>query len=93
MAVLVTLEIEGSADDYDKTNEKVDAKGDPPAGLLVHTAEDAGGRMRIVDVWESAEQFESFSQERIAPAVAEVLGDDAPPPSIEIRELHNLERF
>ncbi|CAN5437633.1 hypothetical protein BH20ACT15_BH20ACT15_14720 [soil metagenome] len=93
MAVLVILEIEASSDDYDKANAKIDAASNPPDGLVVHTAEETGGKMRIVDVWESAGQFESFSQERVGPAVAEALGDDAPSPSVEIRELHNMERF
>ena len=41
--------------------------------------------MRVVDVWESQGAFETFAQERLGPAVAEVLGEDNPPPDITDR--------
>ena len=91
MAVIVTQEFEGTPDQYDQVNEKLDARNNPPDGLHIHTAADAGGgRMRIVDVWESQGDFESFAQEKVGPAVAEVVGEDAPPPDIKIEELHEV---
>jgi hypothetical protein len=91
MAVIVTQEFEATSDQYDDVNGKIDPENNPPDGLIVHTAADAGGgKMRIVDVWESQGAFESFGQEKVGPAVAEVLGADAPPPDIKIEELHNV---
>jgi hypothetical protein len=91
MAVRVTLEFPASAEDYDKVNEAVDSEGSPD-GLIVHTAADLGGKMKVVDIWESAEQFGAFVEGRLGPKVGEVLGGDAPaPPEPQIEELHNYE--
>ncbi|MBK9714161.1 MAG: hypothetical protein IPO81_23080 [Kouleothrix sp.] len=41
----------------------------PPAGQVLHVEGPMeGGGMRIVDVWESQEVFQSFVQEQLAPA-------------------------
>ena len=91
MAVLVTIEFPASADDYDRVNAAVDAT-DSPDGLIVHTASDLGGKMRVVDVWESPEKFAAFAENTLGPQVAEVLGDGGPAPGEpEFQELHNVE--
>ena len=41
----------------------------PPIGLLFHVIGSMKGGLRIVDVWESAEAFHTFSEQRIAPAL------------------------
>jgi hypothetical protein len=89
MAVRVTIEFPASAADYDRVN---DAVGDPPDGLIVHTAADMGGTMKVVDVWESAEKFAAFAENQLGPKVAEVLGDGGPAPAEpQFEELHNVE--
>jgi hypothetical protein len=91
MAVLVTQEFEASVEQYDKASEKIDAQNNPPDGLILHCGVDAGGgKMKVVDVWESAEKFQTFAEEKIGPVVAEVVGEAAPEPKIEIQELHDL---
>ncbi len=57
---------------------------DPPAGLIVHLAiERPEGGLRYIDVWESEEACNRFSEERLHPVVhgllAEIFGDDLPP--------------
>jgi hypothetical protein len=90
MAVMVTLGFDASADQYDAVDKAIDARGNPPDGLISHTAQDLGGKVRIVDVWESAEQFGAFMENRAGPTIAETLGDDAPEvPAPEFTELHN----
>ena len=89
MAVMVTIEFPASSEDYDRVN---DSLGDSPDGLIVHTAADLGGKMRVVDMWESPEKFAAFAEGRLGPKVAEVLGDGAPEPGQpEFQELYNLE--
>jgi hypothetical protein len=89
MAVRVTQEFEGDTAQYDQVNEKLDPQNNPPEGLIVHSAADAGGgKMRIVDVWESQGAYESFAQDRLGPVIAEVVGEDAPPPDTTFEELH-----
>ena len=90
MAVRVTLEFPASAEDYDRVNEAVDADGSPD-GLIVHTAADLGGTMKVVDVWESADKFAAFAENVLGPKAAEVLGGEGPPPEPQIEELHNYE--
>ena len=56
---------------YDATNEKLNAQGDPPQGLRFHAAglgED--GRWRIVEVWDSRADFDRFNEERLTPAIS-----------------------
>jgi hypothetical protein len=92
MAVSVSLEFPVSTADYDKVHTAAVGES-PPDGLLVHTARDDGGVIRIFDVWESADAFGAFAEQRLGPALGEVFGDDAPgPPQPEIHELHNLTR-
>ncbi len=56
---------------------------DPAPGLIVHLAiERPEGGLRYVDVWESKEACDRFSEERLHPVVhtllAEIFGDDLP---------------
>ena len=89
MAVRITLEFEATADQYDKVNDVIEE--DTPDGLIVHSAVDAGGTMKIVDIWESADKFGAFAEGRLGPEVAAVLGEGASPPTPQIEELHNYE--
>ena len=89
MAVLMSLEFEASVEDYDKVNEVLGK--DVPDGLIAHVGIDLGGKMKVVDIWESADDFAKFGQERLGPAVAEVMGDGPTPGAPEIQEIHDLE--
>ncbi len=89
MAVRMELDVEATADQYDAIDKAVDVRGNPPDGFIAHSAEDRDGTMHIVDIWESADAFGAFAQSRLGPAVAQVMGDDAPPPEPQFTELHN----
>jgi hypothetical protein len=90
MAVLMEMEFEATPEQYDAVENAVDGRGNPPAGLIAHTAQDLGGRMRIVDVWESPEAFGAFAEARLGAAVTEVMGADGPQaPEPKFTELHN----
>ena len=94
MAVMVIQEFEASVDDYDKVNEKLDAESNPPQGLILHSGADVGGgKMKVVDIWESADAWNDFLANRLGPAVEAVMGpmpEDAGPPPIEVHELRDL---
>lgn len=47
-----------------------------PDGLIVHTAGESPMGFYIYDIWESKEQFQSFAESMISPAMQE-LGADA----------------
>lgn len=91
MAVLMQMEIETTPEQYDSIENALDGRGNPPDGLIAHTAQDVGGgKMRILDVWESPEAFGAFAQSRLGPTIAQTLGDDAPAaPEPQFTELHN----
>jgi hypothetical protein len=91
MAVVVIQEFEATVEQYDQVNEKLG--GDIPEGGIVHTGIDLGnGKMKIVDVWESAEHFQKFVQEKLIPAIAEVDPDAPQAPEPEIYEVHDLQK-
>jgi len=57
---------------YDAMSERLNAEGDPLAGLILHTAGfDDGDVFRIFDVWETGEDARRFAAERLQPVLAE----------------------
>lgn len=57
---------------------------EPAPGLIVHLAiERPEGGLRYVDVWESQDDCDRFSEERLHPVVhsllTEIFGDELPP--------------
>jgi hypothetical protein len=90
MAVIVEMEMQVTPDQYDAVDAAIDPEGDPPDGLIAHTARFDGDTLKILDVWESADAFGAFAESRLGPGIGETLGDDAPePPQPKFTELHN----
>jgi hypothetical protein len=83
-----------TAEMYDAVDAKLNAAGDPPEGLIMHTSGPMqGGGFRIFDVWESMDAWNRFNEERLGPAIQEAMGDQTPaepPPPPELYELHDL---
>jgi len=76
---------------YDAITERMGVRENPPDGCIVHTAGALpDGGFRIFDVWESREHFERFLQDRLMPAIQEVAGADAPPPTMIMYDLHGF---
>ena len=85
-----------SREQYDKLEEELGSH--KPEGLIVHAAGESGSGIRIIDVWESKQQFELFQSERLGPAMRKV-GIEAPPgnggglPSgMQEMSVHNLRK-
>jgi hypothetical protein len=90
MAVLLEMEIPASPEQYDQVNEILDPTGNPPEGLIAHSAREDGGKMSIVDIWESQQAFGAFAESRLGPAVSKVMGGDGPSaPEPKFTELYN----
>jgi hypothetical protein len=91
MAVVVIQEFEATPELYDQVNEKL---GDAmPEGAILHSAADlGGGRMKVVDVWESAENFQNFVQNQLIPAIAEVDPNAPQAPEPEILDVYDLQK-
>jgi hypothetical protein len=70
MTVAVELNFKGGTlEQYDKVVEVMGfrAGGQAPAGALFHWAAKTDDGFRVVDVWQTKEEFERFSQEHIGP--------------------------
>jgi hypothetical protein len=57
---------------YDQIRELVGWDVDVPEGMSFHVASFEGDILRMLDIWDSEEQFMTFVQTRIMPAVGQV---------------------
>ena len=93
MAVGMLQELQGvTLDRYQQISETMGVEQNPPDGLIVHTAGEVEGGMRVFDIWESREAIDRFTEERLMPAVQQVMGEgEGPPPrEPEIYDLNNI---
>jgi hypothetical protein len=78
---------------YDQVNPRVNPTGNPPPGLIFHSAGPSpDGGWRIIDVWDSRATCDRFPQEKVMPALVDIAGEAAaqgPPPQITSWPLHN----
>ena len=87
MPVVMMMQWDGATpDQYDRLLETVNWEGDPPAGGMFHVAAFDGSGLRITDIWETAEQFQQFVEQRLMPGVA-ALGLPGEP-RVEIYPVH-----
>ena len=96
MAVAVIQEFPIEGDDrttanYDRVQEALGTRANPPAGGLVHTAgfDEAAGVFRVFDVWESREAWDAFLNDRLMPIVRPMMEQGGRPPETRVYELHD----
>ena len=90
MAIGIQMDFPGATvAQYDQVIQKMGFRpGGPGApGGLFHWVAKTDDGIRVVDVWESREQFEKFSADKIGPITAQV-GIPASP-RVTFIELHN----
>jgi len=58
-----------TADDYAKVLAELGGAEKTAPGLVAHVAGPVDGGYRIVDVWESKEDFQRFAEQHLDPAV------------------------
>jgi hypothetical protein len=86
MAVAIVMDFSGGTlDQYDQVMELM-ALEEIPAGALFHWVAQTDDGIRVVDVWETREQFDGFAASRIGPTTAQV-GID--PPVTTYHDVHN----
>lgn len=73
---------------YDQIREIVGWDIDVPVGMTFHVASFEGDILRMLDIWDSEEQFMTFVQTRIMPAVAQV--GLAGQPEMIVTPMHDL---
>ena len=90
MAIGVILEFPGATlEQYDQVIEKMGLSpgGPTPPGALFHWVTATEDGIRVIDVWETREQFDQFAQEQIGPYTQEV--GIPGPPKASYHEVHN----
>lgn len=89
MAVMMYMEWPGiGVEEYEAARRRVNWEGDVPPGAMFHVTAATENGLRVVDVWESEEQFQAFVNERLMPGVQE-LGIPGEP-RVEILPAHSL---
>jgi heme-degrading monooxygenase HmoA len=75
-------------EEYDRLNGEI---AQDPEGLILHTASEKDGKMRVIDVWESEDAYRRFENETLFPAM-ERAGLEAPdgPPELDSFQVHSL---
>jgi hypothetical protein len=92
MATRIQLDFSNvGIDDYDRVCDTLNFPADWPDGLLGHTSAEVDGRLRVVDVRESAGHFDRFVEDRLGPAIGQALGDRAEQPTRTVTELHTFQ--
>jgi len=91
MAIGVQLDFPGATlEQYDEVIEKMGldkGQGTPP-GALFHWVTKTDEGLCVIDVWESREAFDKFSEEQIMPITQEV--GLAAPSNVEFHDVHNF---
>jgi hypothetical protein len=89
MAVVMFMEWDGvTLEQYDAVRKLVNWEGNPPEGGMFHVAANTDKGLRVTDLWQSAEAFQSFTEQRLMPGVQQ-LGIPGQP-RVEIYPVHAL---
>jgi len=95
MAVAIEMNFKGATlDQYNEVMKLMsldDGTRPAPPGAIFHWVAQTDDGIRVVDVWETNEQFEKFAQDEIGPYTQQV--GFPGPPETTFRDVHHfLER-
>jgi len=80
----------------DEVTREMGVETQPPAGLIVHTHFEQDGRVRVMDVWDSQDEYESFRDSTLMPAMQKAAAgqgmdmSQAPQPEQSILNVHGV---
>ncbi len=89
MAVMMCMEWDGvTHEQYETVRHSVKFETDVPKGGIFHVAAFSDKGLRVTDVWETAQDFQSFVEKRLMPATqaAGIAGE----PRVQIYPAHNI---
>ncbi len=89
MAVMMIMEWRGvTPDQYDQVREIVRWEQDVPQGAMFHVIAFDDDGARVTDVWDSADDFQRFVDERLMPGTkqAGIVGE----PQVTILPTHRI---
>lgn len=91
MAVALRLDFTTlGLDDYDAICKALNFPAEWPDGLISHGSTEIDGRLRVLDIWESRQQFDRFVESRLQGAMGQAMADRAEAPRISEMELHTV---
>jgi hypothetical protein len=79
---------EVSKDQYEEARKMVHWEHDKPKGAKYHVAWFAKDGFRVLDVWDSAPDFNAFLENRLLPAVQKI--GIKGQPKVDISEVHAI---
>ncbi len=90
MAVGIVMDFNGATlEQYDRVIEKMHLTpgGQGPPGALFHWCAATDSGIRVVDVWQTREQYDAFARDQIGPITTEV---GLPgPPDVTFHDVHS----
>lgn len=87
MPVVMYMEWDGvTPEQYNESRSRVGWETDVPTGAILHVPCFTDTGIRVTDVWETAEDFQAFVDNRLMPAV-QAIGITGEP-RVDIRPLH-----
>jgi hypothetical protein len=77
-----------SIEQYEQARDEIDWEGNLPDGAIFHVATADGDALRVFDLWESPEKFNTFVESRLMPGVRKVgiQGE----PEVALCEVHRM---
>jgi hypothetical protein len=63
---------EVSLEQYERARKEINWEGDVPKGAKFHTTWMGNDGFHVLDLWESQEDFDRFTQERLMPGVQKI---------------------
>jgi len=89
MTICRIIETGRTPEEYDQVRAKVAIGDSPPPGSKLHiAARGDDGKIRVIEVWDSREEAESFGHKVMAAREELGFGGDRPP--MTYLEVHNL---
>jgi|SRR5215213_8045627 len=65
------------AEQYDAVQAQMDMDDSPVQGRIFECAGELEGSFQVFTVWENREDFDRFRQDRLGPAMAAAMGEEA----------------
>lgn len=89
MTVMTTIDVHGmTEDEYARVMDRLGVEHDPAAGIYLHMTAKTDFGFRVIEVWDSAEGFQSFLADRLAKAgEAEGIAREM---QVKVEPLHNF---
>ena len=88
MAIAFLIEFAGiTSDQYDRVLERIELGGKMASGGRYHIAGPTDDGWRVVDVWDSQEDFDRFFQEKLGAALE---AEGLPAPNVSTWPVHNI---